>query len=71
MPGHGKHRRATLRGHKNLAKRQRAAAFNHDLSLRMRHLTDFATAKPCLAANAKRHGRTRLLVTAMDQVLVR
>lgn len=47
---HGKHRRATLRGRKNLTKRQLAAAFTHNLSLLMRHLTGHGTAKQWLAA---------------------
>jgi transposase len=47
---HGKHRRATLRGCMNLTKRQLAAAFTHNLSLLMRHLTGFGTTKQWLAA---------------------
>jgi transposase len=47
---HGKHRRATLRGRKNLTKRQLAAAFTHNLSLLMRHLTGHGTPKQWLAA---------------------
>lgn len=47
---HGKHRRATLRGRNNLTKRQLVAAFTHNLSLLMRHLTGHGTAKQWLAA---------------------
>jgi len=47
---HGKHRRATLRGRKNLTKRHLAAAFTYNLSLLMRHLTGHGTAKQWLAA---------------------
>lgn len=49
---HGKHRRATLRGRKNLTKRQLAAAFTHNLSVLMRHLTGHGTPKQWLAAGA-------------------
>jgi transposase len=49
---HGKHRRATLRGRKNLTKRQLAAAFTHNLSVLMRHLTGHGTPKQWLAAAA-------------------
>jgi len=48
---HGKHRRATLRGRKNLTKRQVAAALTHNLSLLMRHLTGHGTPKQWLAAS--------------------
>lgn len=48
---HGKHRRATLRGRKNLTKRQLVAAFTHNLSLLIRHLSSFGTAKQWLAGN--------------------
>lgn len=46
---HGKYRRATLHGPKNLTKRHLAAAFTHNLSLLMRHLTGHGTAKQWLA----------------------
>ena len=49
---HGKHRRARLRGRKNLTKRQLAAAFTHNLSVLMRHLTGHGTPKQWLAAGA-------------------
>ncbi len=52
MLDHGKHRRATLRGRKNLTKRQLAAAFTHNLSVLMRHLTGHGTPKQWLAAGA-------------------
>lgn len=42
---HGKHRRATLRGRKNLCKRQLTAALSYNLSLLMRHLIGCGTAK--------------------------
>lgn len=48
---HGKHRRATLRGRVNLTKRQLVAAFTHNLSLLMRHLTGYGTVKQCQAGN--------------------
>ena len=48
---HGKQRRATLRGRVNLTKRQLAAAFTHNLSLLMRHLTGYGTVKQCQAGS--------------------
>lgn len=48
---HGKQRRATLRGRINLAKRHLAAAFTHNLSLLMRHLTGYGTIKQYQAGN--------------------
>lgn len=51
VPDHGKHRRATLRGRRNLSKRQLAAALTYNLSLLMRHLTGFGTAKQWLAGH--------------------
>jgi len=52
---HGKHRRATLRGRKNLTKRQLCAALAHNLSLLLRHLTGCGTAKQWLAGNRAGH----------------
>lgn len=46
---HGKLRRATLRGRKNLTKRQLDGALAHNLSLLMRHLTGHGTPKQWLA----------------------
>ncbi|WP_353568826.1 hypothetical protein [Haloferula sargassicola] len=48
---HGKHRRATLRGRVNLTKRQLVAAFTHNISLLMQHLTGYGTVKQCQAGN--------------------
>jgi transposase len=46
---HGKLRRATLRGRKNLTKRLLGGVLAHNLSLLMRHLTGHGTAKQWLA----------------------
>ena len=46
---HGKLRRATLRGRKNLTKRLLGGVVAHNLSLLMRHLTGHGTAKQWLA----------------------
>lgn len=48
---HGKHRRATLRGQRNLTKRQLAAALSYNLSLLMRHLIGCGTPKQWQAGN--------------------
>jgi hypothetical protein len=59
---HRKHRRATLRGRKNLCKRQLTAALSYNLSLLMRHLSGCGTAKQWLAGNRpvffRAHGRS-------------
>ena len=67
---HGKQRRATLRGRVNLTKRQLAAAFTHNLSLLMRHLTGYGTVKQCQAGN-RMAGRARFsaLLAALSAAL--
>lgn len=60
---HGKLRRATLRGRKNLTKRLLGGALAHNLSLLMRHLTGHGTAKQWLArAGAALLAGTEVLV---------
>jgi len=48
---HGKHRRATLRGQRNLTKRQLVAALTYNLSLLMRHLMGCGTSKQWQTGN--------------------
>jgi hypothetical protein len=65
---HGKHRRATLRGRKNLTKRQLAAAFTHNLSGLMRYLTGHGTPKQWPAAADAFFGMIAALWDTMERL---
>jgi transposase len=72
---HGKHRRATLRGQRNLTKRQLVAALTYNLSLLMRHLTGCGTAKQWQAGNRAAvsglFGALKVALSALVMHLVR